>query len=91
MPWTCNPLATILQGCGKFTAVIQQIPLQLACEYITTVAVHSHRDSFSIVKYSQKVFIDPQQLAGVCIKFALRSLKIATTLVRDCQKVVDYR
>ena len=87
----CHGIATLLQGCGKFTAAILQIPLQLECEYITTVAVHSHRDSFSIVQYSQTVFTDPQQLAGVCIKFALRSLKVATTLVRDCQKVVDYR
>ncbi len=55
------------------------------------VAVHSHRDSVSIVKYSQKVFTDPRQLADVFIKFALRSLKGATTLVHDCQKVVDYR
>ncbi len=45
----------------------------------------------SIVKYSQIVFTDPQQLAGVCIKFALTSVKVATTLVRDCQRVVDYR
>ena len=86
-----TPPATLLQGCSKFTAVIQQNPLQLASEYITTVAVHSHRDSFSVVTYSLTVFKDPQQLAGVCTKLALRSLKVATTLVGDCQKVVDYQ
>ncbi len=56
---------------------------------IYTVAVHSHRDSFPIVAYSQTVFADQQKLAGVCINFAQRSLKVATTLVRDCQKVVN--
>ena len=55
------------------------------------VPVYSHRGSFSFVLFSQTVFTDPQQLAVVCTKSALKSLKVATTLVHDCQKVVDYQ
>ncbi len=85
----CHGLATPHQPYCKGVGVIQQNTLQLASEYITTVAVHSHR--FSVVTYSQTVFTGPQQLASVCTKLALRSLKVATILVGDCQKVVLYQ